>query len=595
MKMRALMTLLLGCVSNVMLLSAPPVRGQQTRDRSRPNIVFIISDDHRWDALGAAGNAKIKTPFLDRLARQGVYFRQATIHVSQCAPSRAVLLTGLSPHQSGYYTNQSLHPDLEWADRFRVPTLPGLLQQAGYRTVLVGKWHVAPDPWNTGFSDVRTWLPQAAANYKDSRLAKGNSRKLETVKGFTNGIFADDAIEFLSSPAAKEKPFLLWFASTIPHAPYQPNPPHIEHLYEGESPDSLHPPGFPHNAAPDFSIPGDGGGGVSKETFVQYYESVSYLDELVGRLLAALEKNGLADNTVVVFLGDNGFMAGSRGLLGKVVPYEESVRVPLIIRAPKLAKVKGASEAPASSLDIPATFLALAGVGRPKSWGGRDLTPVLRGDKRHGIEHAFHVWADAEGQFRHWSHRLVRTPRHKLIRWHDPARPDELYDLTADPHETKNLFGEPALRPVRDRLVHQLDGWMARTGDPARFWRKARGGGTPSRAESDRLEEEKRQSVRDKTPVKIDPKVLDAYVGRYEFVTRVTVSILREGDKLFLQGDFGMRGELVPKSETRFVHKTLPLGFTFVTNDKGQVTHLIRRIARSDAERTFDMRARKIE
>lgn len=592
MKIRVLV--LLAWAVNVAFVSGATVYGQQPSVHNRPNIVFIISDDHRWDALGAAGNPKIRTPVLDKLARDGVYFRQATIHVSQCAPSRAVLLTGLSPHQSGYYTNQSMHPDLEWADRFKVPTLPSLLQQAGYQTVLVGKWHVAPDPWNTGFSDIRTWLPQAAANYVDSRLAKGKSRKSEVVKGFTNGIFADDAVEFLSSPAAKEKPFFLWFASTIPHSPYQPNPPHIEHLYEGESPVSLHPPGFPHNASPDFSIPGDSGT-ASRETFVQYYQSVSYLDELVGRLLTALEKNSLSDNTIVVFLGDNGFMAGSRGITGKVVPYEESVRVPLIVRSPKLAMAKGASDVPASSLDIPATILALAGIGRPKNWGGRDLTPVLRGDMNHRIDHAIHEWADTEGQFRHWNHRLVRTPRHKLIRWRDPAKPDELYDLVADPHETKNLIGEPALRSTRNRLVRQLNDWMVRTLDPARFWRKMHDGRVPSRTELDRIEEEKRKSVEDKTLFKVDPKILDAYAGRYEFVTRVTVSIIKQGDKLFLQGDFGGRGELIPKSETRFVHKTLPVGFTFVRNEKGQVTHLIRRTARSVEEMTFDMRARKID
>jgi arylsulfatase A-like enzyme len=382
-------TILVVCVlaTGAALMSPVTVRGQQAGTRGRPNIVFIISDDHRWDALGAAGNTKIRTPVLDRLAREGVYFRQATVHVSQCAPSRATLLTGLSPHQSGYHANNFLRPDMQWADRFAVPTLPALLREAGYQTVLVGKWHIAPDPWLAGFTDIRTWLPEGASSYTDSRLAKGNSRRKEIRKGFTNGIFADDAVEFLNSAAAKEKPFLLWLASTIPHSPYQPNPSHIEHLYEGEETADTHPPSFPKDTPLKLGL--EGSPEVATAPGLRkYYESVSYLDELVGRVLATLEKQGLAENTVVVFLGDNGLMAGSRGLRGKVVPWEESVRVPLIIRAPKLAAVKGRSDVPASSLDIPVTLLALAGVTPPKEWAGRDLRPVLAGQKQHGVDYA---------------------------------------------------------------------------------------------------------------------------------------------------------------------------------------------------------------
>ena len=589
--MKSRIMLLLVLVANAVLMSALPTHGQQPRDR--PNIVFIISDDHRWDALGAAGNTKIKTPVLDKLAREGVYFRQATIHVSQCAPSRATLLTGLSPHQSGYYSNNFLRSDMQWADRFTVPTMPGLLQQAGYRTVLVGKWHLATDPWLTGFSDVRTWLPEGASSYVDSRLAKGNSRKKEVRKGFTNGIFADDAVEFLNSAAAKEKPFFLWLASTIPHAPYQPNPSHIEHLYEGETTADLHPPGFPQdtpvNLALEPSLENEAG-----PRLVKYYESVSYLDELVGRVLATLEKQGLADNTIVVFLGDNGLMAGSRGVRGKIVPWEESVRVPLIIRAPKFAAVKGRSDDPASSLDIPTTLLALASVAHPKDWGGRDLRPILKGSRKHNIDYAISEWADTESQFRHHTHRLIRTSRHKLVRWDHLDQPDELYDLIADPHETKNIAGKPALRSVRDGLLRRLNAWMVRTNDPARFWAK-KNGKTPNHAEEARAESELRASLEDKAPVKVDSRMYEAYAGRYEFVTRVTVSISKEDGRLFFLGDFGGKSELIPKSENEFLHRSLPMRFTFVKDGKGQVTHLVRRISRSGGERTFDMTARKLE
>lgn len=584
---------LLILVTNIVLLSAVSVDGQQSSDRNRPNIVFIISDDHRWDALGAAGNTKIKTPVLDKLAREGVYFRQATIHVSQCAPSRATLLTGLSPHQNGYLSNNFLRSDMQWADRFTVPTMPGLLQQAGYQTVLAGKWHLSTDPWLTGFTDVRSWLPEGASSYVDSWLAKGNSRKKEITKGFTNEIFADDAVKFLNSAAAKEKPFFLWLATTIPHAPYQPNPSHIEHLYEGETTADLHLPGFPKDAPVELGLEGSPADAAKPPGLLNYYQSVSYLDELVGRVLATLEKQGLADNTIVVFLGDNGLMVGSRGLSGKVVPYEESVRVPLIIRAPKFAAVKGRSDVPASSLDIPATILALAGVSLPKNWGGRDLRPILKGSKKHGIDYAVSEWADTESQFRRYTHRLIRTPRYKLIRWDKPDKPDELYDLNADPHETTNVAGKPAVRSVRDKLLRQLNSWMERTNDPARFWAK-KNGRTPNQAEEAKAESKMRAGLEDKTPVKVDPRIYDSYVGRYEFVTRATVSIYKEGDRLFFSGGLGGKSELIPKSENEFINKNQPMRFTFVKDEKGRLTHLVRR-SRFGEGLTFDMKAKKIE
>lgn len=260
----------------------------------------------------------------------------------------------------------------------------------------------------------------------------------------------------------------------------------------------MRPPGFPPDTPIRLALDGVTEG-AAEPALVKYYESVSYLDELVGRVLTALEKQGLAENTVVVFLGDNGQMAGSRGVRGKVVPWEESVRVPLIIRAPRFAAVKGRSDAPASSLDIPATLLALAGVTRPREWAGRDLRPVLGGSSRHGIDYAVGEWADTESQFRHYTHRLVRTPRYKLIRWDKPDKPDELYDLAADPHETKNIAGEPAMRPVRDRLLRQLKAWMARTNDPARFWPR-KSGRTQDQAAEARAEAELRAALDDKTP-----------------------------------------------------------------------------------------------
>ncbi|HEV2846964.1 MAG TPA: sulfatase-like hydrolase/transferase, partial [Thermoanaerobaculia bacterium] len=441
-------------------LSAPAARADAP---PKPNIVFILSDDHRWDALGAAGNPAIHTPALDRLAARGAYFRQATTHVSQCLPVRATLLTGLTVHQHGAYSVQRQKPETTKPDAFQnLPTVPGLLRDAGYHTLLVGKWHLAAEPWLSGFSEVRSWLPAGGTEYKDPELARGNSRELSKTKGYTQQIFADDAISFVRSAAAKEKPFFLWLAFTAPHGPVAPNSPESEKLYAGKPASALPPPGFPKD--------------IPAEDWRHYYEAVSDLDRQVGRVMAALEEAGLAESTAVVFLGDNGYMMGQRGIglkdtPGKVVPYEGSIRVPLIVSSPGGKALAGPSDLPASSLDLPVTLVELAGLRPPSTWYGRDLLEALRRDPKNGLEDAFSEWADEENE-RWTAYRLVRTVRHKLILWKDPAKPGELYDLSADPAEEKNLYTRPEAREVRRDLEARLRAWMERTQDPAREWPK---------------------------------------------------------------------------------------------------------------------------
>lgn len=436
--------------------AASPRDSQHLRS-SRPNLILIISDDHRWDGVAAAGNPHIVTPNLDRLAEQGVHFTQATIHVPQCSPSRAQLLTGLSPHQHGWYSNQVQRRDVVAPDGFRRYTLlPSLLQHAGYETVLVGKWHLAPEPWVCGFSNVRTWLPGGGGPYRDLPLAQGRSRRRQPTVGYVQQLFADSAIEFLESPAARRNPFFLWVAFTAPHGPHQPNPPHIEQLYAGKPRDALAPPAFR-------------GEGRTRD-WTHYSEAISYLDEQVGRILRALRDQRLDENTIVVFLGDNGFMMGNRDWDGKVLPYEDSIRVPLIVRAPGVATMRGTMDAAVSSLDLPPTMLRWARVDVPKGWTGRDLTPLLHGERPDGFDAAISEFADRDSaEFGQYAYRLIRTPRHKLILWDQRDKRDELYDLEADPHEAKNLIDEARLADIRDSLRRRLEGWMRQTADSFRL------------------------------------------------------------------------------------------------------------------------------
>lgn len=427
---------------------------------SGPNLVVVLSDDHRWDAWGAGGHSAFVTPVMDGLAREGVYFRQATVSVSQCHPVRASLITGLPTFQHGVYSVQ--HQARGVAESLcRRPTVASLLRDAGYRTVLAGKWHLPAPPWECGFEDVRTWLPHGSADYRDPELIRGISDQPETVPGFTQEIFADDAEGFLRSEAAQARPFLLWLGFTAPHYPYEPNPERIEALYAGRRDEELLPPGFPRN--------------VPANDWRHYAEAVSHFDEQLGRLLTALRETGLAERTVVVLLGDNGYMMGDRGVggpgsraNGKQVPYEGSLRVPFLLWGPGLPR-ELVSDLPVSSLDLPPTLLSLAGVLAPDSWPGRDLGAALAGKLE--VHEAFAEWSDEESErFGRLAFRVVRTPTHKLIVWKDPARGDELYDLAADPAEKRNLIDDPAAGEVQRDLRARLSGWMRRNGDPALSW-----------------------------------------------------------------------------------------------------------------------------
>ena len=434
------------------LLLPLAARAQQQK---RPNIVLIISDDQRWDSIGASGNPHVITPNIDQLAREGTYFCQATISTPQCTPSRASLLTGVYPHTHGKYSNQDYRPEVKTGEGFKLPMLPAQLSANGYRTVLVGKWHLFNDPWNCGFTDVRVWLPGGSGPKKDPKLAQGESRDVKTIEGFSTEIFASSTIQFLKSEAAKEKPFFIWHADILTHAPLQPVPERISKLYGDKKTEDLLPPGFPKD--------------IPTHNFRRYYECATHLDEQVGRIVETLKEQKLWENTIVTYLGDNGFMMGSRGIgakgaAGKVVPYEESVRVPFVMRIPQ--GFKATSDAPVNSIDLPVTLVKQAGIAVPTEWPGRDLTRLLATGKDESVGEAFVEFADNKSEeFGKVAYRLVRTRSHKLIVWDDPARKPELYDLVRDPREETNLYDQPEAADVQNDLKARLAAWLTKTGD----------------------------------------------------------------------------------------------------------------------------------
>ena len=465
----------------VVLWLGARTNSSEAADASRPNILFILSDDQRWDALGAENNTAIQTPNLDALAKSGVLFRQASVVVSLCCPSRAALLTGLLPHQSGYYSNKMWTIDA--GNGFTQPTAVELLRRSGYHTCLVGKWHIKPAPWRCGFDEVRMWMPHGADKYVNAELAHGKSEKINETPGHVSDLFTTDAVAFLKDQARSgaQQPFFMWLAYTEPHSPMKPVPERCCEPYKTLSAEHT-PPGFP---------PDERAG----DSWAKYYSAITHLDEQCGIVLKTLAESGLADNTVVVYLSDNGWLMGSHGYYGKMVPMEESVRVPLIIKAPPaLQKWTGISDALVASTDLTATWLAIAGVTVPPDCPGESMLPLLASPApkpafRDDLFCEFEDEITAPG----YAFRSIRTQDWKYIlrphragkafkkmeekfeeaaeekRTHKAPVMDEeqLFDLKNDPFEFHDLIHDPAAKEALRIMRLRLEGWMRRTDDPA--------------------------------------------------------------------------------------------------------------------------------
>lgn len=434
------------------------VAGSAFAADSQPNIIFVLSDDQRWDALGAAGNPHIQTPNMDRLAREGVYLPEATVTNPQCMCSRSALLTGLSTHTNGRYSNQTARKDITNPHGFdQYDCLPEVLARAGYLTAMVGKWHIEADPWNMGFEKIGTWFPPGSGPYKDVPVAHGKSRERTPSQGFLQERFGDSAVKIINEHADSKssRPLFLWFATTAPHGPFGPNPEAAMAPYIGKTDDELLPPTYKGNS------------NLKNVKWPEYYASTTAVDIELGRIMKALEDNHMTSNTVVVFMGDNGYMMGSRNRQGKTVPYEDSIRIPMIVWGPGVIKGRGKSPAVASSLDLSPTLVKLAGGTVPESWQGRDISQTLADAKAHGT-----TWSISESvDYNNWKfpkngYRTVRTVDSKLIVWEESTgKAPEFYDLVKDPHEENNLYSDPAAQPRVKELTRVLETWMKDTDD----------------------------------------------------------------------------------------------------------------------------------
>ena len=416
----------------------------------RPNIIFILTDDQRSSAMGCAGHPFVKTPNMDRLAAEGVRFRNAFVTTSLCSPSRASFLTGRLAHSHGVFTNGS--GDLDP----RVPTFPKLLQRAGYETAFVGKWHMGrSDEPRGGFDH---WVSFAGQGQYYGCKLNVNGERRKAAKYISDEL-GDHAVEFIRRP--RSKPFLLCLSHKAVHGPFTPPKRHAE-LYADEK-IALHQ--HPDDRLDDKVPWGRKPPKNAVELIRGYMAALTAVDENLGRLLKALEERKILDETAIVFAGDNGYFHGEHGLWDKRAAYEPSMRIPLLMRYPERVKPATTCEAMVLNIDLAPTLLEIAGAAAPKTVQGRSWLGVLAGKQKGRQAFLYEYFREGDRRFNRPSVLAVRTPRWKYITY--PSLPAdeqvvELYDLQSDPHELRNLARDKAhaaklaeMRALLERLKKQ--------------------------------------------------------------------------------------------------------------------------------------------
>ena len=462
------------------LLTAP-LRAQ---DAPPPNIIFIMTDDQRQDAMSAYGNPVLKTPNMDRIAAEGIRFSEMFVTNSLCAPSRVSFLTGLYSHAHGVWTNGD-GPQFYNGPGIRAEqrTFVQILRDAGYYTGLAGKWHLKSQP--SGFDE---WVifPWQGEYIDPELIAEGTHLKM---RGHADDVVGDQALEFLRH-RPRNRPFCLLYQFKSPHRPWIPAPRHQRAFADARVPvpptldeDLSGKPQAVRSAEmhladlPDYRerVPA----GLPREERLrrnhdlmvkEYYRVLLSVDENVGRVLDFLDENGLRENTIVVYTSDNGFLLGEHGLYDKRLMYEPSIRVPLAIRYP--AKIRAGMVDRSHmvlNVDVAPTLLELAGVPVPLGLHGRSLMPLLAGTEVPWRDAFLYEYFEYPAGHCAKKHRGVRTTRWKLVHFFEQPEEWELYDLASDPHETRNLAASRAhaktLSDLKDRLA-ALRGELGDTDPP---------------------------------------------------------------------------------------------------------------------------------
>ncbi len=488
----------------------------QKNERKRPNIIYMMSDDHGYQAISAYGYGLNHTPNIDRLADQGMLFTRAFVTNSICGPSRAVMLTGKHSHINGFMDNHSTFNGNQ-------QTVAKLMHDAGYQTAVIGKWHLISDPQGFDYWNI---VPGQGDYYNPDFIENGVRKR---VPGYVTNLTTDFAINWLNN-RDKEKPFFLIYQQKAPHRNWMPEEKYY-HLF-----DSVQFPvpsnyfdnyntrtraaheqemeiatdmnyaydlklafdltkeervglanmwqGIYNRFTPEQKKTWEAAYGPSVEAFKKanlsgealavwkyqrymrdYLRCVQSVDDNVGRLMKYLKENNLEENTIVIYTSDQGFYLGEHGWFDKRFMYEESFRTPLIVKWPGVTNRKTTTSMMVQNLDFAETILDMAGLSIPPDMQGKSFVSVLKGVQKENLHDAlyYHFYENLEHKAAR--HIGVRTDRYKLIYFYENNE-WELYDLLTDKQEMNNVYDRPAYKKVKDMMKRKLQEQKRHYKDP---------------------------------------------------------------------------------------------------------------------------------
>ena len=481
--------------------SAPLLAQDKTETKKRPNIVIIISDDHAFQAISAYGNKYTKTTNIDRIAKEGVLFNKGYVTNSICGPSRAVILTGKYSHKNGFKDNENSHFDGS-QDSF-IKQLKG----SGYSTAWIGKWHLESQPQGFDYWQI---LPGQGQYYNpDFQMMDGTKKRTE---GYVSDIVEDVSENWMDN-RDKDKPFCLVIGHKATHRTWIPDTrdmgtfdnvtfPLPHNFYDDyanreaakvqdmtisktmvmgydmkmfKNQDEANKEGTVSRMNPeqrkkfdDYYLPiaadlksrNLSGNALTEWKYQRYmrdYLSTAVsLDRNIGRTLDYLDKNNLTENTIVIYVSDQGFYLGEHGWFDKRFIYEESFRTPMVMRYPGVIKPGTVSNDFVMNLDIAPTMLDAAGVAIPKDEQGKSMLPLFTDKKAKGRDAIYYHYYE-NGEHSVSPHFGIRTERYKLVRFYKRVNSWELYDLKKDPNEMNNLYGQKKYKKITDKLNLKMD------------------------------------------------------------------------------------------------------------------------------------------